>query len=571
MDPILNEKSVGISAIMGDSNLTRIINDAMDSPAGSAKRVQAASILKSLGGSSGMSSIPTSNVGGSIGPTGEYVPPITNAQLTAPVRSTPTTSTKPGEVAAKTSPDSLRSLSPTDLPTPGGLSIGPDGKVTGVAEPVESMLAPKKKVLFSKLPEKPVEQPPLKWTQTQVDADYAARLKSGSTPEEASAGTFRRSGIQPTTVESFEEGLGGEEKGDWQSLIEEAAILGVGKNALFISIMEDKNKLRMIPGLENMPDEALESMEGAFLSDKLDDLSDSLKKQFKLEAFGNRVELLNSRGLTITDDLNNYISSKDEYVEKLDGMIMDTKEAISETTTPWVEKRLNKYMDYLTIMKGKQQTRYIDYLNMGINYHNAEITRAESAYTSAYNRFNDELKTEGAKTAEKYNVLKSLIFEMYDNVTGREKNEMEAEKLQNDLIKSRAEALKALAGLDDTSGWSSLSNDKQTLARANYLRVNPDKTPEEAMLEFNALTPVEKFSWINRTQRSFTSATDLSNLKIIRGMIEEGKPMEAIEEKIKGYGYSINEMEEYINEYIADYTPAEAGVWTKFLNWISGK
>jgi hypothetical protein len=162
-------------------------------------------------------------------------------------------------------------------------------------------------------------------------------------------------------------------------------------------------------------------------------------------------------------------------------MIDGAKKAMVESDmgNPYVAQRMNNYANYLYLMKGRQQKRYVDMVNSSINYHNQELVRAENAYKTSYTNFTNELKTKSDITKEDYTRLKTTLEEMYKNVEAREEVELKKQKLREEVYQAQyATILGAVDARSAETGGADMGFEK-----AKQLIVeNIDKKDEDLKL-----------------------------------------------------------------------------------------
>lgn len=220
-----------------------------------------------------------------------------------------------------------------------------------------------------------------------------------------------------TGLDAWYGSLQGSDKQYYQSAYE-AVKAGVGAETFSMQAMGNP---KMLEGM-GLPASVVNMFSNSpLLSDQLIDLRNGLKKEYQIDAQLNRLNELTARGMTITDDLQAYIRGKDQYMGEIDKMMDKTKTqmAYMDTSNPAVAKTMNSYVNYLTILKGRQNQRYIDFLDSGINYHNAEVANLTNLYKTNLEAFQETYKDAATITAETYTNLKTMLKEMYTNIEAR--------------------------------------------------------------------------------------------------------------------------------------------------------
>ncbi|MBV6340114.1 hypothetical protein [Candidatus Magnetobacterium casense] len=216
------------------------------------------------------------------------------------------------------------------------------------------------------------------------------------------------------------QGLSPEEQNQWRYLYQ-AVKSGIGAPAFAFQVMSDANILKQM--FPNVPEDALPK--GALLAQQLYDLQASKYQENNLDQQMSNINDLKRRGMTVQTDLQNYVRGRDEYVRKLDEMITKAKDSMfgMDMANPYVKDSMNKYMNYLYTIKGRQEQRYVDYINMSINEHNADLQNALNVYNTSYTKYQAELQFESAITQERYQYFNEMIQGMYTNLQAMEQAE----------------------------------------------------------------------------------------------------------------------------------------------------
>lgn len=193
---------------------------------------------------------------------------------------------------------------------------------------------------------------------------------------------------------------------------------GAGPLETYLGVANDSKKLQeLFPGvpLSDIP-------VGSSLAGQLNDLQDSLKKEFKITQLGDALNSAVTQGTTIQSDVTAYIRGKDEFLSSVDKMLKGANDQYINSSShgdPFYEKSMKQYTDYLTTLKGRATQNYIDYLNTSINYQNGQVQQLQTAYNKAADLVNQTYTQKAALTTEQYNFVKDTITEMYNNVAQR--------------------------------------------------------------------------------------------------------------------------------------------------------
>lgn len=202
--------------------------------------------------------------------------------------------------------------------------------------------------------------------------------------------------------------------------------------------MADKEALRsLFPGV---PDDQLPT--GVSLNGQIKDLKDRLNDEYGLDALANeRMNLIKS-GSTLTTDLTDYIRGRDTYIKSVDGMIDGVKNNMKTGLSDPASQAANKtYLDYLSVLKGRQNKRYIELLNSSITQHDAVMADITNQYNTTFQNYQNELATETALTTDRYNQMYNDLSALYTLVQNGPTMAREAAMQEEQLNAIRAKAL----------------------------------------------------------------------------------------------------------------------------------
>jgi len=462
---ILKDKAISVSAIMGNKKLSSIVADGLKAPVGSSRRQKAAAILRTvnkrrLDGQGGGGYFDLMSPYTAMQNTSNSTPSMIGVGNKQPASSTSQSQYGPIQKPTSSAQD-YKSVSVMEHPPTGDVVVGTMNSAG--------------KVIFPAAPKK-IEPTGVPAAVSQIET---MNLGQGT----------------QSYYDQWYSGLSETEKSKWKPLYD-AVSAGVGPSTFAWQVMGDTDSLKKI--LPGVPEDALPV--GASLTGQIKDIEDALREEYKLEQLSSNLSSLQNRGITIEDDLKGYMTTRDKYIEKLDGMIDSAKTSVvnMDMANPYVAQRMGNYMNYLYLMKGRQQKRYTDMLNSSIDYHNQELSVAKSAYDNAYSRFTNELKTKTEVTKEDYNRLKTMLEEMYENVSGREDTELKKQKLREEVLQASyqtvVDAAEASLGPDSTNGWGGLTDSQKATAESKFIDANQG-TADEAADEFTSLSNAEKLKW----------------------------------------------------------------------------
>ncbi len=518
-------KHFGISAIMKNKKLSAVIDEAMKSSPGSTKRAKAVAMIKSL-------NRVADGMGG----------PITNA---------------------------------TQIPWLANNNVSANStKISPIATPVVNPVTPKNASQLSpELMTKYYGTQPTKTGPTNIFP--AAPIKSTPT---ISTTPSTSSGLDTATIDKYQ-GLTGQmpsgtgtdvsnfidqwyEKLDVKDkekykFLKESVQAGIGADTFAIQVQTDKNKLKSL--FPDVPESELP--EGASLARQVDNLDQVLRKEYQVDVLQDNVKKLEERGVTIKQDLNDYIASRDEYLTKVDTMIDGAKESMAkmDLANPYISSRMNKYMNYLYILKGRQQKRYTDYLNDSINQDTLKLSTAKDNYNTIYKQYEDKLKTQTAITTEDYTNMKKMLEDMYTNLDERESKLYDLGIKSENYIQEQYNTVKTVNdALDSDSGQIDLSDAQKVSSQSNYFSANPKATASD----WNNLSYEEKIRWSTK-EKNLTEGqrTIIGGIEALK---KDGAQISEIEEYITLKGYKPTDFWDYYKGYV----PSEAKKKWYESDWV---
>jgi hypothetical protein len=209
---------------------------------------------------------------------------------------------------------------------------------------------------------------------------------------------------------------------------------GLGASSFAYMVMSDRDELHKL--FPNVPLEDLPM--GASLARQVVDLKGRVKQELGLNELENKMNQIQSRGYTILPTLTDYVRGRDEYLGEIDNMIEDTKTKITsmDLSDPTLNKSMSDYMNYLYVLKGRQNKRYGDWIQQSIDTHNAEVNSINDQYKIVSQRYQDEVASQAAITQEDYNNWKTTLTEMYNSIDGAENKQLETQTLKAQLQKT---------------------------------------------------------------------------------------------------------------------------------------
>jgi len=491
IDSKKRQKAAILDSVFGNENTMSVIAEALKEPIGSTKRKKALSLFRVLGGR------PNDGVGGA----------FDFQQVKIPQTG--------GEYEGPYDPTFQKDASKMIMQDPSVVA----GKET-------DPFATSTKVFFPSAPDMKIRQttvPIIEKKTKDIKSDVATSTPSGvddissdieginfgdGSSQFPGAGTAGTMVTGDSGYDSWYEGLSDDDKTRYADLYG-ALKAGIGKKTFAWQMISDVEKMKtLFPGA---PAEALPI--GASLASQVNDIEKNLREEYKIDVLTDNLNKLQNRGIDIEEDLTSYITARDSYIEKLDGMIGKAKDSMTtlDMANPYVAKQMGNYMNYLYIMKGRQQKRYADFLKSAITYHNNEVKRAKDSYDTANKQFTDVLANKKEILKEDYTNLKALLEEMYENVDNREKK-----ILTNALLQQKVAELALQNAVDPldasgSTGWNNASKATKTKAEGTYY-AQSGLPPEQATAEWANMTGTEKLSWAYKSKSSSGLNNDIDDL-----------------------------------------------------------
>jgi hypothetical protein len=274
---------------------------------------------------------------------------------------------------------------------------------------------------------------------------------------------------------------------------------GIGGDMFAQIIMGDKAMLGELLGL---PEDVVKNLpESGLLADQLNDLYDTVKKNYDLDAQLDNITKMKNMGTTFDSDIKNYIRGKDEYLGRIDEMMDKTEDLIlsMDTSNPTVAKKMSNYVNYLTVLQGRQNKRYTDFLNDSIDQYNAESERALNTYNTLAAKAKEDYDRMSAITTESYNAVKSSLVSLYDKLANADSNSIAAQKAYYDMLNAKYDATKSLydaqkVQLEIENGGKGIEWDNPDTKKVlDYLGIKADE--DTGALSFATYDPYEAVDW----------------------------------------------------------------------------
>jgi hypothetical protein len=412
----IKKKNELFHSIMSNPKLSRTFKEAMSSPIGSTKREQAKSILsimKKVGGVNTQDG--KGGVQSTLASTPYTAPDFSNLMVFPALPNFKTTSSSATPAPSTTTPDWQKDLA----------SVSSSWKPSTVETPAKSYASlgqistpytPKPLSSFGVNTPTKIDTTSMSDTtpQTNIKAPVVATdtktgLDINNLPESVknalnSGGTKTDTSNAPAVS-----GVSGESSSSSSTPVDTTYTPPTGGNA---------DVAKAVAAGEGATAFAMDYADAKFgggLDQYITNLDAKLKKDFNLEPLEQSLSDLKSEGTNLVPTLQNYIRGKDQYLKFIDSMIEQTENQATtkDLSDPADLNAYNRQLNYLYTLKGRQNTRYGNFLNSAVADYNADVTRAQSNYDNIYKDYSDALTRQGTMAQNEYNNLLTRMSSAY--------------------------------------------------------------------------------------------------------------------------------------------------------------
>jgi hemoglobin-like flavoprotein len=507
-DHMQKSKAFAIRSIMGDQKLSRVLSDAVNAPAGSLKKAKAKAILESFSnahknylaskvvedGKGGVGLPASTGFSMNNAPFAKYAPtgfsllpyqqnktPQVNASIDSStglfsIPST-TTSTQTSAPSLTSAPSSVTNL---------GYSINPS---TGLMEksgfqlPKTPTSATVTKPTAPTAPTSVVSATPIVPTATPTTPIAPKNIE---TPEAKDFSTLNniKSSFGDSYFESFVSSLSDSEKERLSPVIESIR-LGEGESTFVTKILNDKTQLAKILGT---PLEVVNNFPTGLLSKNLGELQDTVKQKYKLDEQLDNITNLTNQNVSVKSDLEHYIRIQDTYLSAIDKLLNDFEynRSYQDESNPNTKLRNDNYASYLNLLKNRQNSRYVNYLDTAVTTQNNKLERAQNTYNAILGQAEKEYTKQAAITEESYKTVSNMLSDLFKNVAGRSDDLRQLETYELSKTKTLQNMVDDFKKKQDTETYS-YSNVKQILesSRGDDFGsiINPNNIPKQGYVD----------------------------------------------------------------------------------------
>lgn len=196
---------------------------------------------------------------------------------------------------------------------------------------------------------------------------------------------------------------------------------GVGPESAINIAMNDKALVAQALGvpIDSLPDSLL-------LGDQYQEVEDALRKQYNLNNLENEILTRQRNGKNLDSVLEDYMTERDTYINTINNTMDNAKAWFNArgADNPYAVQSRDRYMGFLTTLKGGQQKRYADFLKMSTDMYGQETQALTDSYNIQKQEFENRLANSKLATQEEYNTMKSTLkgmYDRYDTIIDRQK------------------------------------------------------------------------------------------------------------------------------------------------------
>lgn len=200
--------------------------------------------------------------------------------------------------------------------------------------------------------------------------------------------------------------------------------------------------LKSLPGFENLPSSMLNG--GGTLSGRLQTIDNALRKSYSLDEMLNSYTDLVRNGIGLEGRLTDYVRGRDEFLNETEDMITDLKKRTMkmDMSDPRTQASVGQHMNYLYEMRGRQNKRYVEFLDMSVKEADNRVTAAEQLYQTQYDNYAREFEYKSNITKEEYQMMYTGLTELYTNVAEAPARAWEAAKSEQEWNKTQLQIMK---------------------------------------------------------------------------------------------------------------------------------
>lgn len=179
------------------------------------------------------------------------------------------------------------------------------------------------------------------------------------------------------------------------------------------ALAQGSKYLKNVPGFENLPEATLN--QAPTFAGRMAEVEKATRSTYRLDELLGQYQSAIQEGAGLQTTLTDYIRGRDEFLNETDSLIGKFKNDMTNlgTSDPSTVARYNQYGNYLYELRGRQNKRYIEFLNAGINEYSGRLTAMDNLYKTALDGYSRELTSKQAITQEEYNLMFGALSDMY--------------------------------------------------------------------------------------------------------------------------------------------------------------
>ena len=160
-----------------------------------------------------------------------------------------------------------------------------------------------------------------------------------------------------------------------------------------------------------------------------EELKKSLWDKFNIDDQQQDILKMKTANLSLPKDVTAYIKSRDEYIKKTDQEIdrfIDESMNTTDMSNPNNIANANAQLNYLYILRGRQNQSYIAFLDEAVNQHQDKLNTMVNEYTVALDAYNKAIESGQAN----YDKMSAALSDMYTTVQDAPNREAQARYME---------------------------------------------------------------------------------------------------------------------------------------------
>ncbi len=190
--------------------------------------------------------------------------------------------------------------------------------------------------------------------------------------------------------------------------------------------------------------------DGGGMYERLMKIEEATRKSYGLDQMRDQLNSLVMSGSTLEGRLTDYIRGRDEFLNETEDTISDLKQKSMkmDMSDPRTRGNMQQHFNYLYEMRGRQNKRYVEFLDMSVNAYQGKIDAAKSVYDTEFARYETDVLNKQNIAKEEFNMMFTGLQEMYNTVAGAETAELEKQMMQYQVAAARAASIKDVISLE---------------------------------------------------------------------------------------------------------------------------